>query len=97
MAPHASRGIHAARPHDSLRTPFGPAFGCYFASLSFATISLGLLKGRSRCPTQSARFKARVGVRMIFPSPSRVTPLPLGEGLGVRVVAGQHLGWMTLF
>ena len=45
MARQRSRDIHVAQPLDSLRSPFGPAFGCYSASLRFTTIALGLLKG----------------------------------------------------
>lgn len=43
-----SRDFHVAQPPDSLRSPFGPAFSCYFASLRFMTIPLGLLTGH--CP-----------------------------------------------
>ena len=46
LAHRGSRGIHAAQPLDSRHSPFGPAFGCYFAALRFATIPFGLLMGR---------------------------------------------------
>ena len=45
LAHRGSRGIHAAQPLDSLRSPSGPACGCYFAALRFTTIPLGLLTG----------------------------------------------------
>jgi len=56
LAHRGSRGIHAAQPLDSLRSPSGPACGCYFAALRFTTIPLGLLTGRLASP-----------MRLVFP------------------------------
>ncbi len=52
-------------PLDSFHSPFGPAFGCYSASLRFTTIALGLLKGAfGRCSNVFARIF--IGVRITF-------------------------------
>ncbi|MNN71899.1 hypothetical protein D3C81_1878830 [compost metagenome] len=93
MAPHASRGIHAAHPPDSLRSPFGPAFGCYCAALRFATIPLGLLKGRCRCLTVVAWFQAAVGFNIASSPQARVTPRPPGEGRGRGMFPAGAEAW----
>ena len=60
LAHRGSRGIHAAQPLDSLRSPSGPACGCYFAALRFTTIPLGLLTGRLASPARLAYQNPKV-------------------------------------
>ncbi|MDH4563684.1 hypothetical protein E8F06_22005 [Pseudomonas sp. BN411] len=75
MAPHASRGIHG--PTRLSRHP------C--RSSPFATIPLGLLKGRGRCPTASAILQAITMQQDCFVTSGASHPSPLqGEGAGVR-------------